>query len=128
MSRTKSVNTSALIFGIPLPARFIVVRCCSTWSFASYAARSSLLVGNRIAQYADAFDLDLADVAAFHPDRRLARMPDAGRRAGDQDVAGLERHRLRDIGDRFGDEKHHVVGIVGLHHLAVQPALDFQPL
>ena len=38
---------------------------------------AGFLVGNRIAQHADALDFDLANVAVFHPDRRLAGEADA---------------------------------------------------
>ena len=34
----------------------------------------------------------------------------------------------RDVGDGLGDRKHHVIGIVGLHDLAVEPGLDLQAL
>src|ERR1041384_1283146 len=56
---------------------------------------SSLLVFDRVAQRADLLNLDLDDVAGLHPDRLwLTRMADAGRRAGKQHVAGLQRHSL----------------------------------
>src|SRR6266849_8038623 len=88
-----------------------------------------LLVLDRVDQHADARDVDLAGVARLHPDRvGLARVADAGGRAGEDDVAGLERDALRDIGDGLGDRKHHVVGVVRLHDLPVEPRLDFQAL
>ena len=55
-------------------------------------------------------------------------MADARGRAGEHDIARLEGHALRDIGDGLGDRKHHVIGVVGLHDLAVEPALDLQSL
>src|SRR6185437_5315222 len=62
-----------------VPAHACQAECC-LW----------LLVFDRIAQHPDARDLDFADIARLHPDRfRLARMADAGRRAGEDDVAGL---------------------------------------
>src|SRR3712207_7522239 len=55
---------------------------------------------------------------------RLARAADPGRRAGRDDVAGLERHQLREV----GDERRHRVDQVGgralLHTLAVQQQLE----
>src|ERR1051325_7800264 len=53
-----------------------------------------LLVLDRVGERAHALDLDLADVPVLHPDRGLAREADAGRRPRDDEVAGLERHRL----------------------------------
>src|SRR5690606_14835015 len=70
---------------------------------------ASRIVADRIGQHADAFDFDFAEVAVAHEDRRLAGETDAGRRAGDDDVADLERHRLADAGDQFGHRKQHVV-------------------
>src|SRR5262245_28053798 len=59
-----------------------------------------LFVRDRVDEHADLLDVDLAGVAAFHEHRRLARETDTRRRAGDDDVAGLERHALRDINER----------------------------
>ena len=74
-----------------------------------------------------AFDLDFASIARFHPDRlRFARVTDTGRRAGENDIAGLQRHAFGEIDERLGKRKHHVVGVVGLHGLAVEPARDLQ--
>src|SRR5712691_4833560 len=88
----------------------------------------SLLVLDRVDQHADALDVDLAGVALLHPQRRLARVADAGRRAGEDDVAGLERDALGDVGDGLRDRKHHVGGIVGLQRLTVEPGLDLEAL
>src|SRR6195256_6513523 len=90
---------------------------------------SSLLVLDRVAQNADALDLDLAGVAVPHPHRiGLAGMADARRRAGEDDVAGLEREALGEIDQHLAHREHHVVGVVGLHDLAVQPDLDLEAL
>src|SRR5262249_45535610 len=93
-------------------------------------ARSSLLlVLDRVYEHAHALDVDLAGIALLHPHRvRLASVADARRRAGEDDVAGLERHALRDVGDGLGDGKHHVVGVVRLDALPVETGLDFHPL
>src|SRR5579883_310382 len=100
----------------PLPARFAFLRLL-------------FLIFDRIAQDADALDLDLARVAVLHPDRiGLARMADARRRAGEDDVARLERHPLRDEHQHLPHREHHVLGVVRLHDLAVEPALDLETL
>src|SRR6266480_5604323 len=88
-----------------------------------------LLVRDRVDEHADALDVDLAGIARLHPHRvRLARVADAGARPGKYDIARLERHALADIGDGLGDREHHIVGVVGLHDLSVESALDLQPL
>src|SRR5882672_7022695 len=64
----------------------------------TFPRRELRLVLDRVAQNADTFDLDLAGVAVPHPHRiGLARMADAGRRAGEDDVARLEGEALRDV-------------------------------
>src|ERR1051326_881941 len=63
------------------------------------AAGRHCLLGDRIAQHADALDLDLAHVARAHPQGRLARVADPRRRAHGDDVARLERHPLRHVDD-----------------------------
>jgi hypothetical protein len=56
-----------------------------------------LLVGDRIAEDAQSFEFDLADVAVLHPDRiGLAREPDSRRGACVNDVAWLKRYALGD--------------------------------
>src|SRR5215469_7158585 len=52
----------------------------------------SALVFDGIPQHADALDVDLADIARLHPERRFAGMPDARRRARYNHVARLQRH------------------------------------
>src|ERR1043166_6767826 len=54
---------------------------CRTPSLRRRAAGRHCFLGDRIAQHADALDLDLAHVARAHPQRRLARMADTRRRA-----------------------------------------------
>ncbi len=46
---------------------------------------------------------------------RLARVTDAGRRTGENDVARLKRHALGHIDQHLVDREHHVVGVVRLH-------------
>src|SRR5579864_6324255 len=81
-----------------------------------------LLVLDRIAEDADALDLDLADIAVPHPGWRLPGMGDARWRASEQEIARFQGDALGGIDDRLGDREHHVRGIVGLLHLAVDPA------
>src|SRR3974390_3717998 len=70
------------------------------------------LVLDRIAQRANAFDLDFGDVTGLHPHwLRLARMADAGRRAGEQNVAGLECHTLGQINEALFRRKHQQVRV-----------------
>src|SRR5262249_12872378 len=104
------------------PARAQRVHCS-----ARSAALVLLLIIDWVDEQPDALDIDLADIARFHPYRiGLARVADAGRSAGKHDVPGLERHALRYIGYSFRDRKHHVVGVVRLHDLPIEPALDLQ--
>src|SRR5262245_64305597 len=88
----------------------------------------SLLVRNRVDEHTDALNVDLAAVAALHEYWRLAREANARGRAGDDDIAGLERHALADVDERLSDREHHVVGVVRLHGLAVEPRLNLQAL
>src|SRR5215467_8926235 len=81
----------------------------------------SSFVFDRIPQYANSLDLDFACVAGFHPYRLgLACMTNTGRRAGENDITGLQRHAFGEINERFGKREHHVVGVVGLHGLAIE--------
>ena len=54
-----------------------------------------LLVDDPRPQHADVRDLDLQHVAGLHPERRLAAVADALRRAGGDDVAGMQRGEVR---------------------------------
>src|SRR3954452_19146599 len=88
--------------------------------------RALLLVRDRVRQHADILNVDLAGVAALHEHGRLARETDTRGRAGDDYIARLERYALRDVDQRLSDRKHHVVGVVRLHGLAVEPGLDLE--
>src|SRR5690242_14833659 len=50
-----------------------------------------------VAQDADLLDLDLADIASLQPGLRVARHGDTRRGAGDDDVARIEGHDLREL-------------------------------
>src|SRR3546814_4785050 len=69
-------------------------------------------------------DAEFDDVAGLQiPGRGLLPQADARRGAGRDDVAGLQRHELRKIGDDLGDGEDHRLGVPVLHALAV----DRQP-
>ena len=63
-------------------------------------------------------------VAGLQPDARLAGAADAGRGAGGDDVAGLERHQAREVGDQRRDREDQVGGGRLLHPLAVEVERD----
>src|SRR3954447_9386227 len=56
-----------------------------------------------VAQSSDALDLDGDLVADLH-------RPDTGRRTGEDDVAGQQRHARRDVGDQARDLVHDLAG------------------
>ena len=63
---------------------------------------ATLLLGDyRVGQLADTFDFDDALVAGLQVTRRLAGETDAGRGAGGDDVAGLQREHAREIRDQL---------------------------
>src|SRR3546814_15837727 len=69
-------------------------------------------------------DTEFDDVAGLQiPGRGLLSQADARRGPGGDDVAGLERHELRNIGDDLGDGAVHRFRMAVLHALAV----DRQP-
>ena len=86
----------------------------------------SRLVGDAVAQQADAVDLHLDDIAGLHPQRRGALGADAARGAGDDDVAGLEPREGRAVFDLSGNIEDHLADGRLLHHLAVQAGLQPQ--
>ena len=59
-------------------------------------------------------------VARTKPDVRVSREPHPGRRSRRDQVAGLQRHQAREVGDQGGNREDQVVGRRGLHLLAVQ--------
>src|SRR5262249_36057905 len=105
-----------------------VFRCWGAPLLRRRATGRNRLLDDRAAQHANSFDLDPTHVAVAHPQRRLARVTHAGRRAHGDDVTRLQRHALRHVDDRLGDLEHHVGGVVGLEHLAVDTAFDLEAL
>ena len=69
-------------------------------------------------------DLDRDLVAGLQQPRRVAEHADAGGRAGEDQVAGLERRRLRGVADDLVDPEDQVRGRRVLHRLAVQDRAD----
>src|SRR5262249_17388986 len=76
----------------------------------------------------EAVDLDGDLVARAEEDLRLAEDPDAGRRAGGDQVARRQRDRLRDEAEDLVDAEDHVRGRRVLHPFAVQDRADRQRL
>ena len=71
-------------------------------------------------RHADAaVDLDLDDIARFHPQRWLAREADTLRRARRNHVAGNERRPVRAIGNQGRDIKDQIVNTGVLYLVAV---------
>src|SRR6478735_9589430 len=79
---------------------------------------ASSVTGSHLAgQVADAGDGDFDLVADLH-------RADTFRGAGQDHVAGQQRHRARDVGDQRGDVEHHVLGAAVLDEVAVEPGAD----
>src|SRR5687768_257962 len=62
-----------------------------------------LRVLHGILEHAEAGDLQPADVARLHEDRRFLAEADAGRRPRRDEIAGLERHEAREIAHDVAD-------------------------
>src|SRR5581483_5557812 len=77
-------------------------------------------------QDSDALDLDLHDVAGLQG--FAARGADAGRRAGQYQIAGMQGHAGGEMRDLFGDIKDHLASIGILFRDVVDPELDRQIL
>jgi hypothetical protein len=84
----------------------------------------NLFFHDRIAQHADAVDLDLHHIACLEIHRRLAAHPDAFRRSGEDHGAGLEGRAAAEKFDQLGDREDHVAGIALLHGDAVDARSD----
>ena len=73
---------------------------------------------------AEALDAEAHGLAGLQEDRvRLHAHADAGRRAGGDDVAGLQGHELADVADELGDAEDHRLGRAVLAAVAV----DLEP-
>ena len=89
------VSRSSWIAGISGPMPTSCGRSASA-ARKSAARRARLGSDDGVRDRAEAVDLDRDLVARLQPDRRLAEGADAGGRPGDDQVARLERDRLRD--------------------------------
>ena len=72
---------------------------------AAFAAAAGWLSRRRLAVAPELGRADHELVAGLQPDARLAGAADARRRAGGDDVAGLERHQAREVGDELGGSR-----------------------
>jgi hypothetical protein len=77
-----------------------------------------------VLQDADPVDLHPDGISRLEPDLRLHPEPDAGRRPGGDDVAGLQRELLGQEGDDRRDVEDQRVGVAVLAELAVDPGPD----
>src|SRR5581483_6672942 len=104
----------------------ILISFSSLSSFLLCASVSLWLVFlyYRIAQHAELFDLDFDHVTVLEKDRRLAREADARRRAGEDEIARLQRYHLRDVGKQIGCPEDHHPCVAVLHDLAIKPKTD----
>src|SRR5665213_4589512 len=87
---------------------------------------SPSLVADRVAEHADARDLDLDDVARHEPTRRLEARAGAGRRAGGDHIPGLQFGPSRDIGDERFEREDQALRRVVLTDFAVDASDDAQ--
>src|SRR5579859_1646952 len=84
-----------------------------------YRCRLNSRRDDLLALLAEAVDAERDDVADIEEGWRLHAKPHAGRRAGGDDVAGQERHELRDIRDALRHREDHGRRVAGLAALAV---------
>src|SRR5439155_4203969 len=84
---------------------------------ADVLADRDVALHDRVAKRPEPFDLDLYDVSGF--DRARMR-----RRAGQDDVAGRQRDRPRDVCDQVVHVPDHLVGVPRLRGRAIDPRLD----
>src|SRR5690606_14682149 len=76
-------------------------------------------IDDGVAQHSDAFGLDRDGVARLQPDRWIEPGTGAGRRAGNDDVAGDKGSEGRDIGEELAEAEDHPPGAILLPDLAV---------
>src|SRR5688572_26801227 len=72
-----------------------------------------------LALLAQAVDGQAHFIARLQVDRWLHAEPHAGRCAGADEVAGVQRHETADVADECGHAEHHRPGVAVLHALAV---------
>src|SRR3546814_12489728 len=89
------------------------------------SARPVLPGDDRATLLAQPLDAEAHLVSRLQEDGRLLTRADPRRRAGDDDIAGRQRHEAAEIADAVGDAEHHLVGGDGLPALAVH--VEAQP-
>src|ERR1700709_2787016 len=105
-------------------------RSCSPSLAVRRATRTkaiySTLLLDGIGQGAEAIDLDRDLVTVLQQHLGVAEDAHAGRGAGGDQVARLQRDETGDVGDDLGDREDHLAGRGVLHGLAVEHAADGQ--
>src|ERR1700722_6837008 len=96
---------------------------CDTLAVTSFQR----LLRNRIAQHAEVTNLDFAYVSRLHPQLWFTCHPDAGRRAGYDEVASFEREDLADKHNEGLHVEDQVRDQCILHNLTVEPGLEVKP-
>src|SRR3954471_8936105 len=98
------------------------------WTTSTYdtgfSSRCPLRGGDRGRDRAESVDLDRDLVTGLQPHLRVAERTDTGGRAGDDQIARLERYRLRDERDDLSHAEDLIRGVRVLHHLPVQDRSD----
>jgi hypothetical protein len=83
---------------------------------------------HHVLQRADLRHCHFEHVAGLEPGPLAVLLVELDRRAGADDVAGLQGHEGRNVGQDIGELEDHAVGGVVLRHLAVDLAGDVQRL
>ena len=71
-------------------------------------------------------DLHFRHIAGLQINRRRPPHADAAGRTGEDQVARVQRAKLRDVAHQMIDRKNKLLRVGVLHHLAVQPQLDVE--
>ena len=79
-------------------------------AFTAIRSVQTLVEGDGLPLLAQALDAEFHHIAGLQEHRRLHAQPDAGRRAGRNDVAGMQRHELVEVGHEEGDAVDHRLG------------------
>src|SRR5258708_13650193 len=83
---------------------------------------------HRIANAANAFDLDFHDIPVMQKERGSAFEPHSRWRPCRDDIAWLQGHEGTEESDRRGHRKDHIGGPVFLYHLPIPPVGVGEPL
>src|SRR5882762_7609494 len=85
------------------------------------------LVDDRVREDADAFDLDITDIARSEENRRFPCNTDARGRSGDDDVSGFQGHGLRASRNQRGHIEDHVARIRILKNSPIHAGPQSEP-